>query len=265
LISDRDRDQENRYFMVGLQLRHPVSVIAIHGGPGMDCSYFHPYLDDLQNHYHTRFLDLVGCSVPGFFEQITSLIEILPSRRVVLLGHSFGAALAVDYISQNPGKIRAGVLIAPIYDTGWIEIFNSRFGAREESLTLQIASEHFPTEDAAFRESTKAYVDLYFHEDYLDMGLRVLDGVRYDKKVYERVRSDYTNSLDLRRQLELLPIPALFIAGENDQIVPAAYVAAGARRAPQSSLQIIPKAGHFPFVEKPKQVVKAITDFISSS
>lgn len=241
---------------------YPASVVAIHGGPGMDCSYFRPYLDGLCSAFCTRFLDLKGSSVEGFLGQINDFISALPPRPVVLLGHSFGAALTIDYISRFPSKVAMAILIAPIYDTKWIEIFSSRFSAREEDLRRRIALAKPQDDNASFREETISYVDLYFNKDYIATGRQILARISYNKKVYDTVTDGYTSSLDLRERLHHLPVPSLFIAGEDDYVVPASYVKEGANLTAKSTLKIVRGAGHFPFVERPQEVVKTISDFI---
>lgn len=70
---------------------------------------------------------------------------------------------------------------------------------------------------------------------------------------------------DRSPELAQVKVPALVIAGEQDQLIPRADVEALARGIPGARLEAIAGAGHLPFLERPQQVVPLVTAHFASS
>ena len=68
-----------------------------------------------------------------------------------------------------------------------------------------------------------------------------------------------SDSTELLRELN---IPFLMLAGEKDQIVPIARAQETAALSSQSTLSIIPGAGHLPMLEHPEATTTAIREFL---
>jgi pimeloyl-ACP methyl ester carboxylesterase len=67
---------------------------------------------------------------------------------------------------------------------------------------------------------------------------------------------------DLRDHLPLIQCPTLIIWGELDQETPLADAHEMHRLIQDSRLAVIPKAGHFPFIEKPAAFNDALFPFL---
>lgn len=63
--------------------------------------------------------------------------------------------------------------------------------------------------------------------------------------------------------LRAIDVPALVIAGEDDQIAPVAVMRQMARRIPGARFEIIPDAGHVSPLEQPQTVNQVLRDFLS--
>lgn len=63
--------------------------------------------------------------------------------------------------------------------------------------------------------------------------------------------------------LRAIDVPALVIAGEDDQIAPVAVMRQMARRIPGARFEIIPDAGHVSPLEQPQAVNQVLRDFLS--
>jgi 3-oxoadipate enol-lactonase len=238
-------------------------LICVPGGPGMDSGYFHPYLDRLNEAYSTQFVDLRGSSIEEYVEQISQIRARAGARPAIVLGHSFGAAVVTEFVAAHPTAAAAMILIAPMYDAAWLDEFMRDFGERNSRILQSIKGMKLQDPDAEYKEHTKALVDLYFQKDHLAAGMRLLDAIKYDGGVSDRL-SSYVETLDLKDKLRHVAIPSLFIAGQDDQIIRTSYISAGAALVPNALLRVVPDAGHFPFVEKPEAVAALITDFIAA-
>ena len=60
-----------------------------------------------------------------------------------------------------------------------------------------------------------------------------------------------------------LTVPTLFVAGERDQIIPAAAVEAAVRRVPDARLEWLARCGHFPPIEQSEELLYTIRSFLA--
>lgn len=78
---------------------------------------------------------------------------------------------------------------------------------------------------------------------------------------------DYRH-LDLRRtgirnRLKDLRLPILILWGENDRFIPTKYAEVAQRELPGSVVKMIPNCGHVPMVEKPREFVDLVCQFLN--
>lgn len=107
---------------LGNENRPPI--IVIHGGPGGDFKYLLP-LEELSDSYQVLFYDqrMSGLSPrksekePSPEQDIEDLHNIInqfaPGKKVILLGHSYGAMLASGYIGRYSDKVSRAVIMEP--------------------------------------------------------------------------------------------------------------------------------------------------------
>jgi len=63
-------------------------------------------------------------------------------------------------------------------------------------------------------------------------------------------------------QLRSISVPTLIIWGEEEAFFPLAQGELAAALIPNARLEVIPKAGHFPWMEAPEPFVEAVVEFI---
>ena len=73
------------------------------------------------------------------------------------------------------------------------------------------------------------------------------------------------NRPDSTPQLPTMSLPALVIAGEEDDVVPAAEAERMQRRLPRSMLSLIPRAGHLSNLENPADFSEALAAFLMAN
>jgi proline iminopeptidase len=96
-------------------------VVALHGGFGAEYSYMIEPLRPLASIYHLVFYDQRGSfrspcppeqiSVEKHVTDLERLRDELGSHRVVLIGHSRGAYLALDYLQKHPDRVAGLILL----------------------------------------------------------------------------------------------------------------------------------------------------------
>jgi pimeloyl-ACP methyl ester carboxylesterase len=60
-------------------------------------------------------------------------------------------------------------------------------------------------------------------------------------------------------------IPTMIVWGERDTIIPVSHAHDAHAAMPNSRLEIIPDAGHFPHVETPGRFLDLLTDFLETT
>jgi haloalkane dehalogenase len=92
------------------------TVLFIHGNP--TSSYlWRNVMPHVAQHYHAVAPDLIGMGYSGkpeisydfadHYAYLSDFIKTLGKRKLILVGHDWGAALAWEYARQNPSKVKA--------------------------------------------------------------------------------------------------------------------------------------------------------------
>lgn len=246
-------------------------LILVHGGPGMDDSYFFPYLDSLVGicdiwHYTQSTED--SADMPLLVKELKTVIDSSENyKSTIILGHSFGGALVLEYIKQHGIKdISKLILMGPVYDTEWTELFaneNKEFLKSYEAKT-QEEEEYYSQLDSntQLKQSTIDYAPLYFHQDSIEEGKKVLNKVKYYGRINNDLFSGYLSQFDLKDVIkEELPT-TMVIAGETDKVVLSSYQKRVCQFNPNIFYKEVDNAGHFPFIDGNEQTINLINDFI---
>ena len=100
-------------------------MIVVHGGPGLDYNYLLT-LKPLSEHYRLIFYDQRGTglsprgepypTVEQSVEDLHSIVEHFSNGgQVKLIGHSWGGALVVAYLSKYPTTVSQAVIVEPAF------------------------------------------------------------------------------------------------------------------------------------------------------
>src|SRR6476619_5751941 len=101
------------------------TIVVLHGGPDFDHTYLLPELDRLSDSYRLIYYDQRGRgrSAQGvkpedvtLASDIADLDEVrqhFKLNSVILLGHSWGTVLALEYALRYPGRVSRLILMNP--------------------------------------------------------------------------------------------------------------------------------------------------------
>ena len=149
-------------------------LICIHGGPGLTCDYFEHFPEMLKElDVQTIVYDQLGSfhsdrpggdfqwSIDVFVQQLEQILNFhnCSSVNTILLGHSWGAVIALEHILQFPGRV-AGMIMSNAYfsisgyNSGLRKIFNSFPTDVKERLT-ELKAEGFGHPD--FQDIVNSY------------------------------------------------------------------------------------------------------------
>ncbi|MEY4983758.1 MAG: hypothetical protein RIR62_2024 [Pseudomonadota bacterium] len=202
-------------------------------------------------HAATVFVPGVDDSVERLSER---LLDIAPPH-FVLVGHGLGGDVAIDVLRRAPERVLRVVLIStdPLAEPPKTAAAReARIVAAKSGRLREALAEEWP--EAAFaatewRDEVRAVA--------LDMGMGLGEGVFIRQSRAMQRRPDQSKTL--RRAL----MPALILAGAEDQIVPVRRQEVLAGLLPHGRLQVVAAAGNLPMLEQPEAVSAALEAFLS--
>lgn len=247
--------------------------LTMHGGLGLDHTHLHPWLDPLGDQMRLIYYDHRGNgrserTAPETltFEQFSADAETLRQElglgKVVLLGHSYGGFIALDYALRYPESISRLILIstAPAVDY-WPEIRENmrRRGATAEMIE---AFESGSWEDDAELE---AHVALVGHLNFAPANERLAKEILRDTVYSAYARSaafELLQTYDVEPRLAEISVPTLVVVGRQDAFTPISQAERLHRAISGSELVVIEDAGHFNYAEQPKAFFAAVRSWL---
>jgi YbgC/YbaW family acyl-CoA thioester hydrolase len=265
----RDAGEVQRLTVNGVSLAVEVrgdgpAVLFIHGYPLDRSIWTHQVaaLDgwsriapDLRGMGQSDAPDL-GYSMETYASDLAALLDLLGVDDVVLVGLSMGGYVAFEFLRRWRDRVRGLVLIDTRAEAdtpeGKRNRDNAAATAREQGAEA-IAEAMLPKVLGA---STLAAAPATVERVRAMMAATTVAGI-VGALGAMRDRPDSTPLLP-----DLAGIPALVIAGDEDEITPPAQARAMADAIPGANLVVIRSAGHLPTMERPVETTDALLAFL---
>jgi proline iminopeptidase len=249
-------------------------LVALHGGLGLDHTYFRPWLEALP--VQLVLPDLRGCGrsprdgietagIDTMSADVDGLRAELGLEKWTVLGHSFGSYLALDYAHRYPDRVEKLILVggAPALDYPDVIGANlTKRGTPEQAALLQKAMSAPLESDDEFRKGWNLLLPLYFHRFDPQIARQMDAKMLYSAPALFhgfRMLSQFS-SLPWLHDLQM---PALVTGGRHDWIAPPAQGAQRlARGLPHAQLAIFEESGHFPFIEENERFLSVVREFV---
>lgn len=259
-----------------------AALIAVHGGPGGAHDYLQP-LTALADERAILLYDQLDCgnsdrpgdpahwTVQRFTDEVDSLRAALGIGRFILLGHSWGAVIALEYAARGSADLAGVVFASPLISTPrWVaDNLAHRRGLPAEVRAALDRHEAAGTVDSAeYRAAIAAMMRRHFCRlrDEPPEVMRLFRKLNLD--LYKALWGDNefvcTGALRDYDGSTLLPkvaAPALFVCGEFDESTPEANRDFAAL-VPGAKVSIIPGASHTPMFENPAAFLTALRWFL---
>lgn len=252
-------------------------VVLLHGYAGAIWNWEHQ-IEALGRRFTLFIPDLIGQGLsdkprsayrPSFYiEWLRGFLDAVGIERAAVAGHSMGAGLALALALTHPERVNRLVLL-------------SGFPA---DLLGHIRGSHL-------RRLYRLRSELLFRLGYHLLGRRLfrklLGGLVWDRSLITtdvierayRLRKDYGKAGPLWSSLQHVPAwendyatrlgsvttPALIIWGQQDRFVSLAAGEDLHQAIPGSRLVVLPDTGHIPMWERPDDVNRIITEFLTPS
>ena len=264
-----------------------TAIIVLHGGPDFDHSYLLPELDRLSDSFHLIYYDQRGRGrsadrvQPEDVTLASDIADLEKLRRyfkldsVVLLGHSWGTVLALEYALRYPQRVSHMILMnpAPASADDYKQLRKEWFEKRTDDMDRRKAI----SASAAYKEgdpdAVTAYYRIHFKpalarpEDFEKVIARLRlsftkEGILKARAIEGRLMNDTWSSpeYDLLPKLKSLRIPTLVIYGDHD-FIPAATAEHITQAIPNTRMVTLKDCGHFSYLECPVAVREQIDTF----
>lgn len=268
-------------------------VLVLHGGPGLDHGYLAPDLEPLAASHRLVFYDQRGggrstivsdaplLGLDAHIEDLDAVRRHVAADGAIVLGHSWGAALAARYALAHPQAVTRLVLVSPgavryaPYErdlmarvTAWMDEDDLAELARREAALRD------PTGDV--RGACRAFFALllrgYFHDLTDDAAPRRMRGdmcgapedALRNLWLVNATTMDSLGEYDWREDFRDLRVPTLLITGVRD-VFPVESMHEWEAAIPGARLVLLDRAGHFPHAEQPEAFFNAVAAFLSDA
>ena len=242
-----------------------LPVVLLHGFP-LNSQIWRKQQQALSDRYRVITPDLRGHGASpcpeGIYEMadlagdVLVLLDHLKIERAVILGHSMGGYVTLAAWKLAPARFLGLGMVASQAAADTDEGKQGRFKTAEkvaehgsqilaDSMPSKLFSAALPATDPAFEQTRQ-------------MILQTRPGGIIGTLKGMAARADSTSILSQ------INVPALILAGADDQIIPRAKADVMAAAIPHATLAVIERAGHMPMLEQPDATTAAMRKFLET-
>lgn len=267
-----------------------IPVLMIHGGPGSaSCSYpetmkgvaaSRPVVtyDQLGSGNSDRMTDLKRDAVLSrFVSEVTAIRRELALDELHLVGHSWGAAVALEYLlTGDAAGVRSVTFVGPLLSTSrWIQDANALVGMlpaeTQQAVAAATASGRFDTPE--FNAANEVFMAQFLSRRMPELRKSTdcaASPHAFNFELYEYMwgPSEFVSTGTLRDydrigRLSEITIPTMFLVGQYDEARPETMREFQAL-VPGSVVKVIPDAAHLVNVDQTGAFNQAIAEFLAS-
>jgi proline iminopeptidase len=255
-------------------------LLVVHGGPGMNHTYFLPHVNTLAKKFKLIYYDQRASgqsavphpdsiSLDFFVEDIEALRKEFKIDKLHVLAHSWGAIPVIQYALDYPDRVKKIVFVNPVplsteYNAELAELQKKRL-TKQDSIDrsqLLASSEFKEGKSEAYRKllmlsfrhsffKAANYNKMQFTmpSNYVEASRALFTGLGKDLSQYNYYES-----------IKELNVPVLLIHGAADVTTPAIQSRA-TDAIKQSRLVVFKASGHFSFIDETEHFRKEVTAF----
>jgi len=257
-------------------------IVVVHGGPGLDHAYLRPGLDALATRntlvYYdqrgtgrsTATLDSASINLDTFVSDIEALRQALGYERISVLGHSFGALIAIEYAARYPEGTRSLILMNPVepgsrFAEQTAERMADRSSEEDDTEMEELkASEGFVARDPATLSQVYrvAYRKLLRNPNRInELDLDLMDATAKNGQDVAALLAGSMGDVDWWDRLGDIQTPTLVLHGRYD-VPPVDMSRELAEAFPLGTFEVL-DSGHFPYLEDRNGLLSAVSGFFA--
>ncbi len=226
--------------------------IFIHGGPGLDCSYWFPLTSLLEkrnkNFSYTAYTQGSVKDIKQFADfkdELQLIIDKNSGKKIYIIAHSFGALIALSWLKKiRPQRGVHLVLTNWVYNFEWLE---KSYAKNQETFDNEPV-------DMKLAEKYLYYLPLYFEN--LEQGSIILKNIQYSDRL-SNIYSE-TKTLNFERVLELNSSMITSVSSTAEKLIDPDYISEICKKLNIKNY-LINSSSHFPFSEDPNTFIKLLS------
>ena len=260
-----------------------LPLIVLHGGPGLDHHEFGDYLDrltedgirlvlvDLRAQGRSEQAPEVTWTLERMAQDVIMLALALRLPRYAVLGHSYGAFVALQNAVDYPGQAVASIVSGGVPSVRFLEGVGAALETFEPiELREQVAASW--EREASVRTqdevATLLHDQLPFHfRDPQDPRIEEYErrsaGAVYSADVLRHFATADYGGIDLEERLGDVTQPVLVLAGRHDRACPVEASERAAELIPKAELHVFEASAHMTFVEEPDAYLDVVRSFLA--
>jgi proline-specific peptidase len=258
-------------------------VVVLHGGPGLDHHEFGDYLDPLAERGYRLILvdqrasgrsphcDPRTWTLETMAEDVVSLARTMQLGRYAVLGHSYGAFVALQNAVDFPGMAAQTIVCGGVPSAKYLADVEKNLRAFEpERLREQVAASW---EKESSVETPEQFAELLdeqwpFHfadpeDPRIEEYARKTAGSVLSPDVLRAFAANDYGAIEVQDRLPDVRQPVLVLAGRHDRTCTVKAGEAMAKGIPGAELVIFEHSGHVMFVEEQQAFLDAVDGFLT--
>lgn len=244
-------------------------VVILHGLFGVSDNWvsigkklsnnFSVYIPDLRNHgrspHHPVF------SYPAMVDDLYDFLEENELDDIILIGHSMGGKLAMNFCMEYPGMVSKLIII---------DIPPREFPARQSHIQVLNAMQNMDFDKVSSRSDVEEALATTITSQSLRLFImKNLYRVNKDRFAWrlnvEAITSNIDNVMEGVPKLQEYIKPALFVRGALSDYILDEDKESILSYFPQAKFADIPEAGHWVHADNPDDLCKVFNTFLGSS
>ncbi len=274
---------DTRLFVVERGPADGLPLLILHGGPGLDHTMFADYLDPLAATYRLvlvdgrnqgrsdRDTDPASWTLSQHASDASAVAAALGAERYAILGHSFGAFVALQHAADAPGAAVATIASSGVPASRYLEEVEKGLATFEplelrEQVTRSWQDEATITRDNQVGPLLSDQLPWHF-ADPRDPRIE-----EYSAKTASLIGSAAVLrassleggglAIEVEEALTRVPQPLLALAGRHDRTCVPEASARIAELAPRGELHVFESSGHMTFVEQNAEYLAVVSAFL---
>jgi proline iminopeptidase len=260
-------------------------IVVLHGGPGMDHHEFADYLDPLADRGYRLILvdqrasgrsphcDPKTWTLETMAEDVVSLARSMGLERYAVLGHSYGAFVALQNAVDFPRMAAQTIVCGGVPSARYLADVEKNLAAFEpEHLRAQVAASWEKESSVDTPEDFAALLDEQwpFHfadpeDPRIEEYARKTAGSVLSPDVLRTFAANDYGAIEVEDRLGDVRQPVLVLAGRHDRTCTVKAGEAMAKGIPGAELVIFEHSGHVMFVEEQPAFLDAVDGFLTRS
>jgi proline iminopeptidase len=256
-------------------------VVVLHGGPGLDHVMFADYLDPLADAYRLLLVDqraqgrsdaspAATWTLERMAADVTALAAALDLGPYAVLGHSFGAFVALRHAVDFPGEPAGTIVSSGVPSVRFLADLQERLDAFEpadlrEQVVRSWADEATVQTPDALRGLLADQMPWHFADPrdprIADYAARTAGLVGAPEVIRHFAVAEY-GGIEVEAALATIPHPVLVLAGRHDRTCTVEAAETIANGVPGAVLEVFEHSGHMTFVEEQPRYLEAVRSFL---